>query len=325
MWAVTKNSENRASEPPSSPPKKGMEDDPADVRHFSFSNRDSWATRQRTWVGLTAAVIVMALPGVSNAQDTPDYFRQNCISCHTIGGGRLTGPDLKDVTKRKDREWLVKFIMNPKAVVDSGDPYAKKLFEAARNVQMPTPPGINKDRAEKLLDLIEAESALEESQFKGLQISTAPFTKADRQLGHEIFTGARRLEGGGTACISCHSTAGMPALGGGQLGPDLTNIYERQGGRTNLSAWLMAPGTETMRPIFKGHPLTSDEINGLVAYFESTTAERPADKSASRVAFLFLGLAGAVFGIFILDGAWKQRFRSVRRTLVEENTSRGES
>ena len=27
------------------------------------------------------------------AQDTDDYFRQKCFSCHTIGGGPLTGPD----------------------------------------------------------------------------------------------------------------------------------------------------------------------------------------------------------------------------------------
>ena len=64
-----------------------------------------------------------------------------------------------------------------------------------------------------------------------------------------------------------------PALGGGRLGPDLTNVYERLKGRAALSAWLMAPGTETMQPIFKNHPLSAEEIHALVAYFESTTAE----------------------------------------------------
>jgi mono/diheme cytochrome c family protein len=37
-------------------------------------------------------------------QEAADFFRQNCISCHTVGGGRLTGPDLKNVTQRKERE-----------------------------------------------------------------------------------------------------------------------------------------------------------------------------------------------------------------------------
>src|SRR5690606_32017604 len=110
---------------------------------------------------LLGVVVVGQLTGylasAARGQDTPDYFRQNCMSCHTIGGGRLTGPDLKDVSKRQDREWLVKFLLNPRAVIDSGDPYAKKILEESRNVPMPTPSGITPERAEKLLDLIEAE------------------------------------------------------------------------------------------------------------------------------------------------------------------------
>ena len=48
--------------------------------------------RHRT-VRFTALAIVLlwSLVAVSTlrAQDTPDYFRQNCMNCHTIGGGRL--------------------------------------------------------------------------------------------------------------------------------------------------------------------------------------------------------------------------------------------
>jgi mono/diheme cytochrome c family protein len=263
----------------------------------------------------------------ASGQDTPDYFRQNCFSCHTIGGGRLTGPDLKDLPKLKDdREWLLDFLMNPRAKIESGDSYAKKIFEeAGGQLYMPTPPGISRERAEKLLDLIEAESQLPESNFKGLTISTAPFTDADRARGREMFLGTQRLEKGGTACISCHSTVDAPALGGGQLGPDLTNVFERMKDRVVLSAWLNTPSTETMQPIFKDHPMSAEEIHALVAYFESTTAERPADASTSRVAFLLSGLAGAVLGVFFLDTIWKRRFHSVRRSLVEANTSRGKS
>lgn len=270
-------------------------------------------------------IFIFLVSAAAVGQDTPDYFRQNCMSCHTIGGGRLTGPDLKDVTKRQGREWLTKFLLNPRAVIDSGDPYAKKLFEEARNVPMPTPPGITLDRAEKLLDLIEAESLLEESQFKGLQLSTAPFTDIDRAQGRAIYLGTQKLTAGGTACISCHSMCDVSALGGGRLGPDLTNVYERLKGRAALSAWLMAPGTETMQPIFRNHPLSSEEINSLVAHFESTTAEPPADSSRGQVTFLLSGLAGAVFGVFFLDAIWRGRFHSVRRSLVEANTGRGQS
>ncbi len=128
------------------------------------------------------AALALLLPGLAQAQDTPDYFRQNCATCHTIGGGRLTGPDLQDVSRRKDREWLIGFMMNPKSYIDRGDPYALKILEESRNVPMPVLPGMTRERSENLLDLIEEESKKEESQFKGLQISTKPFTDADREL-----------------------------------------------------------------------------------------------------------------------------------------------
>jgi mono/diheme cytochrome c family protein len=182
---------------------------------------------------------------------------------------------------------------------------------------MPTPPGITRERAENLLDLIAAESKLEESQFKGLQISNKPFTDADRAQGRAIFLGRQRLAGGGTACISCHSKHDTPAFGGGRLGPDLTNVYERLKGRTSLSAWLMAPSTETMQPVFKDKPITSDEIHVLTAYFESAAGESPSEPSASRVALLLVGLVGAGAIVFGFDAIWKRRFHSVRQPLVD--------
>ncbi|MBF8248345.1 MAG: narC-2 [Bacteroidetes bacterium] len=81
------------------------------------------------------------------AQESADFFRTNCMSCHTIGGGRLTGPDLKNVSSRKDRAWLSRFVMDPKAVIDAGDPYAVELLTASRGVTMPTLPGMTRQRA----------------------------------------------------------------------------------------------------------------------------------------------------------------------------------
>lgn len=315
-------------------PRQGVSDASSLHRHPCVVSRCESATRtgQRSANGrftvaawLAWNLVLAAASDRACGQDTPDYFRQNCASCHTIGGGRLTGPDLKDVTKRQTREWLANYLLNPKAVIDSGDAYAKKIFEESRGVPMPMPPLINPDRAQKLLDLIEAESKLEKSQFVGLQVSTAPFTDEDRARGHEIYLGTRRLEKGGTACISCHNLSKSAALGGGRLGPDLTNVYERLKGRAALSAWLMAPGTETMQPTFRNHPLSPDEIQWLVAFFESIAAQSPADPSRSQVSFLLAGLAGAVAGVFFLDSLWKKRFHSVRRSLVDANTARGKS
>src|SRR6266545_4951688 len=67
--------------------------------------------------------LLLAAGGVSG-REAADFFRQNCVSCHTIGGGRLTGPDLKNITQRKEREWLIEFLQSPQAMMDKGDPYA---------------------------------------------------------------------------------------------------------------------------------------------------------------------------------------------------------
>ena len=138
---------------------------------------------------ILTATLVLTLGGPVLAQDIGDFFKQNCQSCHTIGGGRLTGPDLKNVAERKGRPWLVKFITDPPAMLQSGDAYAAKLLEEARNVAMPKVAGMTKARAEALLNLIEAESKLEKSRFVGIQLSDRPLTAEDVALGSELFTG----------------------------------------------------------------------------------------------------------------------------------------
>lgn len=59
----------------------------------------------------------LAVLSVAQAQPAPQegakLFQQHCVSCHTVGGGRLVGPDLKGVTERRSHEWLVRFITEP--------------------------------------------------------------------------------------------------------------------------------------------------------------------------------------------------------------------
>src|ERR1019366_8272166 len=128
-----------------------------------------------------AALSALLFCGSARAwgQDAAAFFKQNCTSCHTIGGGRLTGPDLKDVTSRRDHAWLVQFLQSPKAMIDSGDPYALKLQQEARGVVMPNIAGMNPQQAQELLDMITAESKQTRSQFAGMQISDRPLTAQD--------------------------------------------------------------------------------------------------------------------------------------------------
>ena len=255
-------------------------------------------------------------PRTVSAQQPTDFFQQNCTSCHTIGGGRVTGPDLKDATKQKDRAWLEHFIQNPKAVIDGGDPFALQLQQDARGVVMPTVPGMTPQMAKALLDLVEAESKLSKSRFAGVSISDRPFTSYDLAVGTEFFLGTRKLSQGGPACISCHTLGTLNGLGGGRLGPDLTRVYERLGSRKATGTWLSAPATATMQAVFRQHPLPSEEILPLLSVFEDASRRsQPAD-TESQANFLIVGFAGASLGLLLMGWIWRNRVRTVRRTLV---------
>lgn len=266
--------------------------------------------------------LLAALGSIAFAQDPATDFKTNCSSCHTIGGGRLTGPDLKDVEARKDRAWLVKFIVDPGGMIQSGDAYALKLLEEAKNVQMPNVAGMSAKRAELLLDLIAAESKLEKSRFAGVQLSDRAFTPDDVKLGRQIFVGGTALANGGAPCISCHTAGDLQWLGGGRLGPDLTKVFEKYEDRKKLGAWLSAPATATMLPTFKDHPMEGDtEILPLVAFFQHVARYEEEDTAPSALVFLLLGLGGAAGCLVMFNGIWRNRFRGVRRRLVEGSQS----
>lgn len=262
-------------------------------------------------------IFTMVVAHAVVAQDASSFYRQNCLSCHTIGGKRLVGPDLKDVTQRKDREWLVRFLEDPKAVIDSGDPYARQIVKESHGFVMPTVKGVDRARAEALLKLIETESKLESSDFAGKPAGgERSFTAADVERGKKIVTGARALVNGGPACISCHTLRDLGLLGGGRLGPDLTSTYQKMGGRRNLTAWLSSPATPVMQSVYRDHSMKQDEILPLVAYLESTSKPGTEAHPDGRFDFFLMGVGGSLIGLVILDGVWRKRFSAVRRPLV---------
>ena len=252
-------------------------------------------------------------------QDAEAFYNQNCAACHTIGGGKLLGPDLKGVTKARDHEWLEKWLENPQAVIDSGDATAVKLKKEYNGIVMPTVPGMSPQMAESLLNFIAAKSGNASGVKPAAEAQAPPFTPEQVAEGKALYLGRQRLQAAGPACISCHSVKSVGgALGGGQLGPDLTLVYQRLNGRKGLEAWLKNPASATMKPIFAKHPLQPDEISALTAFFEQTSKESGAENAgAYRWRFVLIGLAGAALGLVVLGLVWKRRVRGVRRALVE--------
>ena len=61
--------------------------------------------------------------------DGAQIFKANCTACHTIGGGRLVGPDLEGVTKKRKADWLKLWINSSSELIASGDADAIAIFE----------------------------------------------------------------------------------------------------------------------------------------------------------------------------------------------------
>lgn len=281
------------------------------------------------WAGVCVicpTFLLLSVPGTCLAADPAAFYNQNCAACHSIGGGALVGPDLKDVVKRRDHAWLERFLENPQAVVDSGDAYARDLVEKSGGLVMPAVKGLNDAMADALLDYIDAQSNQGGKAASGQKTPEESFTADEVERGKEIVLGSRPLAGGGAPCISCHTVRGLSGLRGGRLGPDLTRSYERLRGAGNMQAWLSSPPTPTMQAVYRGHALQKAEIRALVAYFESGSkqdAANPAPQpSTPYLTFLLIGLGGSIAGLALMDGFWHRRFRAVRRPLVSNKRGR---
>ncbi len=90
-------------------------------------------------------------------QKSAALFLLSCSKCHTIGGGRRVGPDLRGVADRHPKDWILAFIQNPDAYLDS-DPVAKKLLAENNGVRMENA-HVTREQAEGLLEFIKAASS----------------------------------------------------------------------------------------------------------------------------------------------------------------------
>ncbi len=106
---------------------------------------------------LTALVFVAMFAPKTFAQDGAALFNGNCTSCHAVGK-EVVGPDLKDLTKRRQIDWITKWVKNSSAVIASGDPYATALFAKYNKLVMPAQ-NLKDDEIKAIVAYIDAESA----------------------------------------------------------------------------------------------------------------------------------------------------------------------
>lgn len=259
----------------------------------------AWLRMGALLLGLAAAGASLFGPaGASAASPGEQLFSERCSGCHSIGGGKLVGPDLEGVVGRLGAEAVAAMIRDP---------------------QQQRPGSAMPD-----LGLSEAEVAALVTFLTGgaTPPPAAPSRPAagDADRGRNLFEGSARLENEGPPCLSCHSIAGIGSLGGGQLGPDLTGAWVKYGGAKGVASALATLPFPTMTPIFSGRPLTKAEQADLAAFLErASTSQRP---GSSAWKLLLLGAGGAVLAVLLAFVLWPRRRLVVRRTIVDPPTIR---
>lgn len=266
-------------------------------------------------------VILIALAGCSSrynaaALDGQSIFASNCSSCHTIGGGTLTGPDLKGVTEQQSQEWLVNFISSPDQVITSRDPTANNLLREYNYVVMPNM-GLTTDQILAVIVYIEKESSLtvRPTPVTTSQVSLLPGNPAN---GKALFLGYVHLKNGAPFCIGCHEINDTGILGGGTLGPNLTNAYTTYG-EVGLEGILSNLPFLTMRPIYANNTFTPQEKADLRAFMKSVAGTPEVNKEPLIIA---ISLAGFLIIMLAFAIVWRNRLRSVRQQLVQRAKSR---
>lgn len=112
-------------------------------------------------------------PDLENPGMGENLFRTRCTSCHTIGAGlaaaasrdqplspdgqRPLGPDLLDVTERRDRTWLERWLAEPDKMLAEKDPIVMELRTEYNDLPMPNM-RLNETEISALLEYLRTES-----------------------------------------------------------------------------------------------------------------------------------------------------------------------
>ena len=108
------------------------------------------------YFGMAVAAFVWCMPATAQAQEAKAaepasafavdaakakagskvFAAKACVGCHTVGKGRLAGPDLAGLLDRRTETWARSWLKDPTPMFET-DETAKAMLKEYNNVKMP--------------------------------------------------------------------------------------------------------------------------------------------------------------------------------------------
>lgn len=254
---------------------------------------------------------------ISSQQKGETDFKQICAVCHSIGKGRLIGPDLAKVDQRHTEEWIIKFVHSSQTVIKQGDAYADSLFKAYNQVVMPDQASLTDDQIRDVIAYIKMGGPGMTGPVTTALKTDAPIS-GDIQKGKDLFVGNVRFANGGPTCNSCHNVNHQGMITGGALAKDLTKAVSRLtvDGVKGVISGLPFP---QMKQSYSKGPLTPNEIDDITAFLKDVDTNAASHLSSNVGNSMIIGGASGIIILLILFSSFwvKRKKRTVNYDIYE--------
>ena len=212
-------------------------------------------------------------------QETPqlNYGRQalvrlNCVGCHRMGGvsrPEMLGPDLTSVGNKVTREWIYKWLKDPRTITDSDGNVKVNGVETAGDMRMPR------------FRLTEPELRVLSAYVSSLQGQAIDSGVIDPRVVAVWEKKPDVVEQGELRfrqmfCTTCHSLAvtrgGETKLIGGDIGPELTKVATKVKPEW-LVAWLRNPQGYLPHSQMPQYRWTDEDLYKVTRYIQAKLSD----------------------------------------------------
>lgn len=272
---------------------------------------------------LFTIISVLLFSGYLPAQNNGDeLFIQKCATCHTIGEGKLIGPDLQNIHLKRTEEWLLHFIISSTSFIKSGNPDAVQIFNEFNKTEMPDPK-INEEEIKAVLSYIKSMSndklvssgtdntsatiQPKEIQTEQNKVSPVDLTIDPVVRGKQLFTGEYTFNNKGPSCLSCHQLTNDEMPAGGTLAKELTLAYEKYNEK-GVKGLIKSPPFPVMKSAYNKHEISDEETFYLTMFLKKISKDNIYQhKKNYNKRFLYTGILGVIVLMGILPLIWSKK------------------